>query len=1026
MAGRLSVGAVLTLRDEMSARLDRARGTAKQFVDQIHAGVSHLDKFTHSVTQTGAKLLQHFGESARAMVDKFFSTIKIGAGLAGAALGAMVFKGVEASMSFEAQIRHATGLLVASGASSDEADAAFKKFSEGILTMSPQLAKSPEDLAKSLYLPLSVMVQYGNVGASVEDTLKVVAAASKAATAGFADAPTVVTALSRVLGAYGASADQAAHYTDIMQQAVNYGLMTFSDLAQGIGKVAGPAAALHIPFEQVAAAIATITRRGILPDEAFTALNKFMLAVEKPHPEAIANLEAMFGPKWKDHFSATALAANGLSGVLDDLMGHVKPTKDQLAELSQATDFGTDEDIRAAGANILGSRVDQLIGVIGDVRGLRGVLALTATDGATSFATALGLTSDSVGAVDKQFNEYRKSTQFAKDQFTSFIDVLKESVFGGVLPGLGDRFRSMSAALAELTSSPIFQEADLGTKLKMIGSVILDALSGVPSLIGGAAAALWHGVTGWWNDHQDEVKKDIQDFFNWLGDVAIPWATEAATKLGAFLGPALLKSLAAVLSTPTGLATAGLLLGLKVVVPSVLSGAGGAAAAAEGGAALSGAAAELSGAAAALVSAAEALGGAATEEGVAAGAMTATAGAEATAAGVWASASWMQRLGSIALIAGSVYFTAKTYEDQKGTVEKAQGNLEDTTRGALDKGDLSSVAGGIKAARSNGGWAGDWSQSAAANLFGTDTPENAIMKQLNIYVTNKMTKAIQGLDANAPANLLGEFKSSGMWDTLSKVQQDSLQHVIDDTKQRIDVGIAKSQVESMASHGLSPFGYDSSWTPAQRQTDENFRASQDPAGFVKSVNEMVTQNLGAEPALRASADHFISMAETLQTSNPLLATFYRNMADTLIMMGNWVPPTFGPLVPSSDRGSINPGAISDSIGIGPDGTPYRKTPAGAPAEKRPMKGPYAAGGMGTVTRPTWFGPAGEAGAEDFAFVPHSKGGLAGLMGGKGVTVNGPLIGNAVIREEADVAKVAAALAYELEKAAGNANTGISG
>jgi hypothetical protein len=42
----------------------------------------------------------------------------------------------------------------------------------------------------------------------------------------------------------------------------------------------------------------------------------------------------------------------------------------------------------------------------------------------------------------------------------------------------------------------------------------------------------------------------------------------------------------------------------------------------------------------------------------------------------------------------------------------------------------------------------------------------------------------------------------------------------------------------------------------------------------------------------------------------------------------------------------------------------------------------AAGGMGTVTKATAF-VAGEAGAEDFIFAPHSKGGIAAVMGQMG-------------------------------------------
>lgn len=60
----------------------------------------------------------------------------------------------------------------------------------------------------------------------------------------------------------------------------------------------------------------------------------------------------------------------------------------------------------------------------------------------------------------------------------------------------------------------------------------------------------------------------------------------------------------------------------------------------------------------------------------------------------------------------------------------------------------------------------------------------------------------------------------------------------------------------------------------------------------------------------------------------------------------------------------------------------------------------AQGGMGTVTGPTLF-LAGEAGTEDFAFGPHSKGGLSGTGGSVTINVNVSAPTGQIPREQAD-------------------------
>lgn len=75
----------------------------------------------------------------------------------------------------------------------------------------------------------------------------------------------------------------------------------------------------------------------------------------------------------------------------------------------------------------------------------------------------------------------------------------------------------------------------------------------------------------------------------------------------------------------------------------------------------------------------------------------------------------------------------------------------------------------------------------------------------------------------------------------------------------------------------------------------------------------------------------------------------------------------------------------------------------------------AHGSSGTVTKPTMF-IAGEAGTEHYQFIPAYKGKGGG---GSGVTIQGPLIGQANISSDMDVREVTAQIVREFEKAVSN-------
>jgi len=118
---------------------------------------------------------------------------------------------------------------------------------------------------------LRAFYQVVSAGYQGEQGFKVLQAAMKAATAGVTDAFTAVDVLTTVLNSYNLSADQALYVSDILFTVVKRGKTTFAELASTMGRLAGLAAPLNVSLEELAAALAFLTRT--LPtEEAVTAL----------------------------------------------------------------------------------------------------------------------------------------------------------------------------------------------------------------------------------------------------------------------------------------------------------------------------------------------------------------------------------------------------------------------------------------------------------------------------------------------------------------------------------------------------------------------------------------------------------------------------------------------------------------------------------------------------------------------------------------------------------------------------------
>jgi TP901 family phage tail tape measure protein len=145
----------------------------------------------------------------------------------------------------------------------------YTAMSQQILTLSPQLGQAPSDLAKGLYNVLSA-------GIPASQAMNVLKLATESATIGMTDSATVTDALTSALNAFSVPATQAQGVMDAMNATVTSGKMQWAEYAHVIGVISVTAHAAGIGFDDMNAALATMTATGLSAQRASMDLNFLM------------------------------------------------------------------------------------------------------------------------------------------------------------------------------------------------------------------------------------------------------------------------------------------------------------------------------------------------------------------------------------------------------------------------------------------------------------------------------------------------------------------------------------------------------------------------------------------------------------------------------------------------------------------------------------------------------------------------------------------------------------------------------
>lgn len=236
-------------------------------------------------------------------------------------------------------------------------------------------------------------------GFTGKGAMDVVETGALAARAGLASVSEATSAVITGLNAYGLSGEYAGDVSDVLFKTVEKGRITFGQLASGLGNVVSTASAAGVSLPQVGAALATLTNKGILPDEAVTSLNMALSRLLEG-TETLNPLFKEFGN------TSNALKQIGLGGMMKKIV------------------------------DVTGGDAKKIQNLGFQIRDFKAIAALASDDGKL-FADnlkAIDSAAGRAGATQGAFNEQTKSNYFIIEQIGSALHAAGVK-FGEIIDG---------------------------------------------------------------------------------------------------------------------------------------------------------------------------------------------------------------------------------------------------------------------------------------------------------------------------------------------------------------------------------------------------------------------------------------------------------------------------------------------------------------------------------------------------------------------------------------------------------------
>lgn len=354
--------------------------------------------------------------------------------------------------------------------------------------------KDAQDLSKALYDVFSSNVgidKAATAQVNMERALNVTKLAAQGARAGLATTAETARGFLAVLNSYrmaNAPIEDLSHVMDIMFETVNRGVVTFPELADGIGVVTNQAHVVGLSIEELGAAIAQLTVRGLEPQMAMYALNSVLMDLLTPTDQQRNMMELLTQATGRTgvEMSVSAVKAQGFAGWLENVTSAAQEFTDQQNALGNATDIS-----------------EVFAKIIPEARAARAFISIGSNVG--EFKDALDAMNNSsrvavpgmevMGSTMAALSQQAKSGRFSLDVLGATVGKLAVTVGDRMIPSIAAFATNMTQLVSQFQkANPVLFDwiIAVGTALVAV-TAILGVIAAVALALGGLALA---GISG--------------------------------------------------------------------------------------------------------------------------------------------------------------------------------------------------------------------------------------------------------------------------------------------------------------------------------------------------------------------------------------------------------------------------------------------------------------------------------------------------------------------------------------------------
>ena len=357
-----------------------------------------------------------------------------------------------------------------------------------ILDTSGSMGVAAADIAEAAYQAISA-------GQDTANAVAFAGQASKLAAAGFTSSSSAVDILTTALNAYGLSADQATHVSDVLLTTQNLGKTSVDELSSSMGKVIPLAAAYGVTVENLSSGLAVMTANGIATAEA-TTYTKSML---NELGDAGSTVGKILQKQTGKSFAQLNAEGKSLGDVLQILYQNVGGSSTAFAGLWSSVEAGTGAlSLASGGAEHFNDVLSQMQNSAGATETAYETMTDTFQHKVETMQTAaqnFGIT-----LYDSLESSLSDATQWGTDCLTQLTTALSEGGPEAMLAAAGEIISDLAAGIAEqlpglmqtgveiitqLTQSLTnAMPAMLDTAGEVLGTLAKGLIDNLPELIG--------------------------------------------------------------------------------------------------------------------------------------------------------------------------------------------------------------------------------------------------------------------------------------------------------------------------------------------------------------------------------------------------------------------------------------------------------------------------------------------------------------------------------------------------------------